>query len=64
MRNFAAAQCRYRRLWRERRGRDYFHGSREKALCAARVARYLEGLAAACLEAARNPRLLGVLVAC
>jgi hypothetical protein len=26
------------------------------------VARYLEGLAVACLEAARNPRLVGTLV--
>jgi hypothetical protein len=34
----------------------------EKDLCAARVGRYLEGLAAACLETARNPRLLGVLL--
>ena len=34
----------------------------EKPLCAVHVARYLEGLAAACLEAARNPRLLGVLL--
>jgi hypothetical protein len=31
-------------------------------VCAARVGSYLEGLAAACLEAARNPLLFGVLL--
>jgi hypothetical protein len=36
--------------------------SRKPQTQTATVSRYLEGLAAACLEAARNPRLLGTLV--